>query len=258
MKSEPTASTGTRLTGVASPQTFGGLSGGSQYAFIVSAVNPYGEGAVSPAVVAVPLLTAPTGLNPLPVSTAGFYLTWNSLTNAASYRIYSDTTPGGSFTNLEWSGTGTSAVVGTFSPSQTVYFKIQGVDAAGNPGALSTTISAATLAQSSIPVALSLPTGTYPVPTELPQGAPSPDYWIRNGTLAFAQGPYTYLVWYKDLQNSDAFAISAYDIGQNLVNQWVIYGDRYATSFTINSGTGDITFVCQSGTIVVAWSTLQM
>ncbi len=253
-----TTSTGTRLTGVSSPQTFGGLAGGSQYAFIVAAVNPYGEGAAGATVVAVPLLTAPTGLTAASVSTAGFYLTWNSLANASTYKLWSDTSAGGTFTTLEWSGTGTSAVVGTFPASQTVYFKIQGVDVAGSPGGLSSAIASTTLPQSSIPVAISLPTGSYPLPTELPQGAPSPDYWIRNGTLAFAQGPYTYLVWYKDYQNSSAFAISAYDINQTLVNQWVIYGNRYITSFTIDSGTGDITFVGQSGTTVVAWSTLQM
>ncbi len=251
-------STGTQIHNVASPHTVAGLTGGSQYAFIVTAVNTNGESLPSAIVTVTPLLPSPSGLTVVSASTQAVYAKWSPVSGADHYEVYTDTSSTGSFTMLAWSGTATGAIVGTFAAGSINYFKVRSVDVAGNPGPLSAAVPSATFTTADMPVPASIATGSYPAPTQLPATAPSPDYWIRTVTLAFTQGAYTYLVWDRDYQNWSAFAIAAYDSSQNLVAQWVISGNRYISSFSIDPFSGDMLFVGQSTTSTVPWRSLKL
>ncbi len=91
-----TKQTGTRIAGVSSPHSMGGLTNDTTYYFIVSAENSYGESAASAEVSAVPRIAAPgqvTGLAASPL-VQGVQLSWNPVSGADSYNLYWSTSAG--------------------------------------------------------------------------------------------------------------------------------------------------------------------
>ena len=128
-----TTTNGTKVTGVTSSYTVAGLTNGTTYYFIVTAVNAGGETAC-PQVSAepqVPVPTAPTGLAAV-AGNAEITLTWASVTGAASYNVYYSTTSGVTIAN----GTKVSSVTSPhtvmgLTNAAIYYFIVTAVNAAG-------------------------------------------------------------------------------------------------------------------------------
>jgi hypothetical protein len=92
-----TPSTGTQVLGVQAPAVHLGLSNGTTYYYIVTAVNGFGESPASAEVSATPV--SPGG-NPLPPAsitvtpgTGQNSISWPAVTNATSYNLYWSTRP---------------------------------------------------------------------------------------------------------------------------------------------------------------------
>ncbi|BCS52203.1 fibronectin type III domain-containing protein [Geobacter sp. SVR] len=79
-----TKANGTRVSGVTSPYVKTGLSAGSTYYFIVTAVNSAGESAAS----------AQVSASTNPPVTKQLSLAWDGVTGASSYNLYWSTSPG--------------------------------------------------------------------------------------------------------------------------------------------------------------------
>jgi len=91
-----TTSSGTKIAGVTSPYAHTGLTNGTTYYYIVTAVNGSGESAASSQVSAMPQASA-TGA-PLGVAAASgnaqVTVSWTAVSGATSYNIYWSTTAG--------------------------------------------------------------------------------------------------------------------------------------------------------------------
>ena len=92
-----TTATGTQITGATSPYVHTALANGTPYYYIVTAVNAAGEGAPSPQVSAAPAVpavpAAPGGLTATP-GNAQIILSWDPVSGASAYLLYSSTTAG--------------------------------------------------------------------------------------------------------------------------------------------------------------------
>ena len=121
-----------------------GLTNGTTYYYVVSAVNASGEGPNSSQASATPVApatppAAPTGL----IATAGnaqISLTWNVSTGATSYNVKRSTTSGGPYTVVK-SPTATNYTDPGLTNGTPYYYVVSGVNAAGE-GANSTQATA--------------------------------------------------------------------------------------------------------------------
>jgi fibronectin type 3 domain-containing protein len=164
-------------TTIASPTatnyTDTGLTNGTTYYYVVSAVNSAGESANSAQVNATPSAppAAPTGLQ----ATAGnaqVSLTWNASSGASSYNVKRSTTSGGPYTTIA-SPTATNYTDTGVTNGTTYYYVVSAVNSAGespNSTEVSATPSApATSVQVTIdalsnrhPISLYVYGGAYP------------------------------------------------------------------------------------------------
>ncbi len=255
-----TLTNGIKLTGVNSPRTVTDLIPNQPYAFTVTAVSPSGESLQGETCEGIPTGVDSTGLVVRSASSSVVHASWNELGDVTNYELYIDTSPTGAFANLVWSGGATSTSLYGLRPGTIYYFKLRPYYHTGSPATPSEVVPAATYTTADMPILCNIPTGSFPPPSQLPAGAAPPDVWVRTETTnvnGWVQGPYTYLVWDHDLQQSYAFAIAAYDADEALVGQWVIEGNGYISATELDGKTWDFTFSGEVQT-VVPWRILKL
>ena len=143
--------TGAKLTNAVSPAVHAGLTDGTTYYYIVTAVNDVGESAPSVRVAASTLASVPVQTAPAAVtgfSAAGganqASLSWPAVSGATSYNIYWSTTSGvTTATGTRIAGVSSPYVQTGLSAGTTYYYVITAVNSAGE-GVASPQISATT------------------------------------------------------------------------------------------------------------------
>ncbi len=143
-----------------------GLTDGTTYYYVISAVNSNGQSANSNEVSARPVSAAtipaaPTGLS----ATAGdqqVVLNWNASAGATGYHVKRGTTSGGPYTQVA-SPSGTSDTDTGLSDGTTYYYVVAAVNAAGE-SANSTSVSATPVSSSaSVHVTVDVLTDRHPI-----------------------------------------------------------------------------------------------
>ncbi|MGB9080753.1 MAG: fibronectin type III domain-containing protein [Desulfuromonadaceae bacterium] len=159
-----TKANGTKITNATSPAVQTGLTAGTTYYYIVTAVNSAGEGSASIQVAATTLAVVPTPTAPAAptgVSAVGgtnqATITWPAVSGAASYNIYWSTASGVTTTSgTKVAGVSSPYVKTGLSAGTTYYFIVTAANSVGESAA-STQISATTTAAA--PAVPAAPTG---------------------------------------------------------------------------------------------------
>lgn len=143
-----------------------GLTNGTKYFYVVSAVNSAGESANSAEVSATPV--APAGPPPAPTNlsaTAGnaqVSLNWTASTGATSYNVKRSTTSGGPYSQIATAST-TSYNDSGLTNGTTYYYVVSAANSAGE-SANSNQASATPTASTSPDVTITInPTNTHPI-----------------------------------------------------------------------------------------------
>lgn len=165
-----TTATGTKIADVAAPFVQSGLSAGTTYYYLVTALNSAGEGVASLQASATTSATEPIPTVPaIPtdvIATGGtnqVTLSWGTVSSATSYNAYYSTTSGvTTATGTKISNITTPAVLGSLLSATTYYYVITAVNATGE-GAASIQVAAATLADTPAPTVPAVPSAVTAV-----------------------------------------------------------------------------------------------
>jgi len=150
----PYTTVATGVTGTTYTNT--GLTNGTTYYYVVSAVNTAGESTNSTQVSAVPAAAttapaAPTGLTAT-AGSAQAVLTWTASTGATSYNVKRATTSGGPYTTVATGVVGTTYTNTGLTNGTTYYYVVSAVNSAGE-STNSAQVSATPVAPIAIPTA---------------------------------------------------------------------------------------------------------
>lgn len=161
-----TTATGTKIANATTPYVQSGLSAGTTYYYVVTAVNSTGESvastqvsATTSAAVATPAApAAPTGVTATG-GTKQVTISWPAVSGATSYNIYYATASGVTTANGTKISNATSPAVQTgLSDSTTYYYVVTAVNSVGESTA-SVQVAATTLAAVPTPTVPAVPTG---------------------------------------------------------------------------------------------------
>lgn len=162
-----TKASGTKIVGATSPYVQSGLTAGTTYYYIVTAVNSAGESAASAQVSATTNAT-PTPTPSLPATPAGVMatggtnqvtLSWSAVSNAASYNIYWSTKTGVTTSNgTKISGATSPAVQAGLAAGTTYYYIVTAVNSAGE-STPSVQVAATTVTPTPAPTVPAAPSG---------------------------------------------------------------------------------------------------
>lgn len=165
-----TTTSSTKITSVSAPYVQTGLTAGTTYFYIVTAVNSSGESAASaqasaatasaPPVPTVP--AAPTGVT----ATGGtnqVAISWGAVSSATSYNLYYSTSSGVTKANGTKITNATSPTVQTGLAAGTAYYYIATAVNSAGEGAASNQVAATTLAAVPTPTAPAAPTAVTAV-----------------------------------------------------------------------------------------------
>ena len=203
-KSSVTPATGTLIKGAANPYTLTGLTDGTTYYFVVTAIGSNGESAPSTVANCTPAVPVPTGVSATP-GNGQVIIAWPAVTGAASYNIYWSTNSALTTANgTKISGVTAPSTVTGLTNTTAYYFVVTEVNGSGVESAASA-VATATPSVSPPPAA---PTGVTAVAGDLqatvswalePNTTSYNIYWsttegvtTANGTqIAGAPNPYT-------------------------------------------------------------------
>lgn len=159
-----TTANGTKLTNVTSPAVLGGLTDGTSYYYIVTAVNSAGESVPSIQVAAATLPATPSPMAPAAPTTVTAVggtnqatITWPAVSGAVSYNVYWSAATGVTKT----SGTKVAGVTSPYiktglAAGSTYYFIVTAVNSVGESAASSQATATTAAAPPALPAA---PTG---------------------------------------------------------------------------------------------------
>jgi Fibronectin type III domain len=161
------ATSATKIAGATSPYVQTGLTAGTRYYYIVTAVNSAGEGAASDEASAT-TTSAPAPTPTVPAAPTGVLaaggtkqvtISWPALSGATSYNLYWSTTAGVTkTTGTKIAGATSPTVQNGLTDSTTYYYVVTAVNSAGESDP-SVQVAAATLAPTTSPTVPSAPTG---------------------------------------------------------------------------------------------------
>ena len=185
-------------TTVASPTTTSytntGLTNGTPYYYVVTAVNSAGESNPSSQVTATPIApvtipSTPTGLQ----ATAGnaqISLTWNASAGATSYNVKRSTTNGGPYTTIASPATPSYANTGLANGTP-YYYVVTAVNSAGesNPSSQATATPAASVSVPPTPTGLQATAGNAQIILTWNASSGATSYNVKRSTTN--GGPYT-------------------------------------------------------------------
>ncbi|HME00590.1 MAG TPA: glycoside hydrolase family 44 protein [Terriglobia bacterium] len=179
-------------TTIASPtatnSTDTGLTNGTTYYYVVSAVNSAGESANSAQVNSTPSAppAAPTGLA-ASAGNAQVSLTWNASSGASSYNVKRSTTSGGPYTTIA-SPTATNYTDAGLTNGTTYYYVVSAVNSAGE-SANSPQVNATPSAPPAAPTGLAASAGNAQVSLTWNASSGATSYNVKRSTTS--GGPYT-------------------------------------------------------------------
>lgn len=159
---------GTKITSATSPAVLSGLTAGSTYYCIITAVNSAGEGAASVQVAATTLAAVPTPTVPAAptgVTSVGganqATITWPAVTGAASYNVYWSTSNGVTKTSgTKVAGVSSPYVKTGLSAGTTYYFIVTAANSVGESAASSQVTATTNAAPPAVPATPSGVTAT--------------------------------------------------------------------------------------------------
>ncbi len=125
---------GTKITGATSPYVQAGLSNGTTYYYVITAVNENGESSASAQVSAIPMAPPPAAPTAVTATAGNAQVTvsWNAVSGATSYNLYWSTTPGVTPANGNRIIAATSAYLHTgLSNGTTYYYVVTALNANG-------------------------------------------------------------------------------------------------------------------------------